>query len=388
MKKMFQLIIMVFMVGLQANHAHLKDNISFLNDKIRIQHAYDKSPTIQVALLLDTSNSMDGLIDQAKAQLWKIVNELSYAKCNTVRPKLEIAIYEYGNDRLAKTTGYISQIIGFTSDLDAISEKLFSLTTNGGSEYCGKVIETSLEKLPWKKGTSDLKMIFIAGNEPFTQGPTSYKDAATDAKEKDVTINTIFCGNYKHGIAAMWQDGALQAKGEYMAIDHNSKTIHIASPYDDEILQLNIQLNATYIYYGRYGKKKLSVQAEQDDNALGYSNANAVSRTITKSSKMYDNSSWDLVDAASKKRFDINQLDKKSLPVELQQKSKKELAQIINDKSELRSTIQAKIQTLNKKRSEYITSNKNKNTEHNHLENVLLNTIKKQAKQKKYTWEN
>jgi len=27
---------------------------------------------IQVALLLDTSNSMDGLIDQAKAQLWEI----------------------------------------------------------------------------------------------------------------------------------------------------------------------------------------------------------------------------------------------------------------------------------------------------------------------------
>ena len=36
---------------------------------------------IKVALLLDTSNSMDGLIDQAKAQLWEIVNEFSYAKC-------------------------------------------------------------------------------------------------------------------------------------------------------------------------------------------------------------------------------------------------------------------------------------------------------------------
>ena len=33
--------------------------------------------TIKVALLLDTSNSMDGLINQAKAQLWEIVNELS-----------------------------------------------------------------------------------------------------------------------------------------------------------------------------------------------------------------------------------------------------------------------------------------------------------------------
>ena len=32
---------------------------------------------IQMAILLDTSGSMDGLIEQAKAQLWKIVNELA-----------------------------------------------------------------------------------------------------------------------------------------------------------------------------------------------------------------------------------------------------------------------------------------------------------------------
>jgi len=32
---------------------------------------------IKVALLLDTSNSMDGLIEQAKSQLWKIVGALA-----------------------------------------------------------------------------------------------------------------------------------------------------------------------------------------------------------------------------------------------------------------------------------------------------------------------
>ena len=35
----------------------------------------EEPPRVQLALLLDTSNSMDGLIDQAKSQLWKIVNE-------------------------------------------------------------------------------------------------------------------------------------------------------------------------------------------------------------------------------------------------------------------------------------------------------------------------
>ena len=35
---------------------------------------------IQVALLLDTSNSMDGLIEQAKSRLWNIINTLTTLK--------------------------------------------------------------------------------------------------------------------------------------------------------------------------------------------------------------------------------------------------------------------------------------------------------------------
>jgi hypothetical protein len=71
---------------------------------------------IKVALLLDTSNSMDGLIDQAKAQLWDIVNELSYAKYGGKNPNLSIALYEYGNDGLEVSDGYIRQVLDFSND--------------------------------------------------------------------------------------------------------------------------------------------------------------------------------------------------------------------------------------------------------------------------------
>ena len=115
-----------------------------------------KKNTIKVALLLDTSNSMDGLINQAKTQLWEIVNELSYAKCENQHPDLLISLYEYGNDNLSPVEGYIRQVIGFSSDLDEISEKLFSLNTNGGNELCGEVIQTSLKQLDWGKNKNDL----------------------------------------------------------------------------------------------------------------------------------------------------------------------------------------------------------------------------------------
>ena len=66
---------------------------------------------VKIALLLDTSNSMDGLINQAKAQLWDIVNEFTYAKCGDhSQPELKIALYEYGNDNLSSKEGYIRQV--------------------------------------------------------------------------------------------------------------------------------------------------------------------------------------------------------------------------------------------------------------------------------------
>ncbi|WP_299255958.1 vWA domain-containing protein [uncultured Aquimarina sp.] len=340
---------------------------------------------IQVALLLDTSNSMDGLIDQAKAQLWEIVNELSYAKCGHYKIKLQIALYEYGNDHLPSKEGYIRQVLPFSDDLDEISKELFALTTNGGNEYCGKVINTSINQLDWKKNNDHLKLIFIAGNEPFTQGPVNYKDAATDAMEKDITINTIFCGNYKQGIETNWKDGADLTKGEYSAIDHNKETIHIATPYDDIILQLNRKLNNTYIYYGNEGSKKISLQAEQDSNARSYSPANAVSRTVSKSSGFYKNKSWDLVDAAEDKDFELEEVEKEELPEELKNKSKAELKQYVSEKSNERKEIQKKIQELNKKRITYIKNNSKKDV--SNLETALIKAIKTQGEKKSFSWK-
>ncbi|WOD42116.1 vWA domain-containing protein [Hwangdonia lutea] len=340
---------------------------------------------IKVALLLDTSNSMDGLIDQAKAQLWDIVNELSYAKCGNNKPNLQIALYEYGNDRLNGDEGYIRQVLSFSEDLDEISKELFSLTTNGGEEYCGQVIQTSLNQLKWGKNPDDLKLIFIAGNEPFTQGKINYKDASTNAKEKNVTINTIFCGDYRQGISTFWKDGASLTNGEYMAINQNNATVHIASPFDDDILILNQKLNKTYVIYGQAGRQKIALQAEQDANAGMYSKANAVSRTVSKSSHLYKNKSWDLVDAESDKDFKYDDLKESQLPEVLKGKSESEIKAFVAKKRNERESIQKQIQKLNNKRKLYILEHKKENA--NGLENAMTKAIKEQAKKKKYSWD-
>jgi len=378
------LLIVAFIISFSCNGKNDNSHSSNVETTFS-QPVKPKKHIIKVALLLDTSNSMDGLIDQAKAQLWEIVNELSYARCKSERPELEIALYEYGNDRLSASEGYIRQVLYFTQDLDEISKELFSLTTNGGSEYCGQVIKTSLNQLEWGTNPDDLKMVFIAGNEPFTQGKVSYKDATTDAKEKGVIVNTIFCGDYNQGIGSYWKDGADLTSGDYMAINHNVQTVHIPSPYDDLILQLNIRLNKTYVPYGYEGKMKITRQTTQDDNAAEYSKANAVSRTVSKGSHLYKNSSWDLVDAEGEEGFNYDDLKKEQLPEYLKDKTTEEIKQYVATQKNKRSEIQNEIQELNKKRRTFIAEQEKVIT--NGLESAMIQAIKKQALKKNYKWD-
>lgn len=347
-----------------------------------------KKKKIKIALLLDTSNSMDGLINQAKSQLWKLVNELSKAKCDNEKPSLEIALYEYGNDGLGKQVGYIRQVSAFSDDLDLISEKLFSLTTNGGSEYCGQVIYTSLNDLEWKGEASDLRMIFIAGNEPFTQGTVSYQTACANAKEKDVVINTIFCGDFNEGVNTGWQNGALLTSGEYMSIEHNRQTVYVESPYDKDISNLNIQLNSTYISYGLTGNKKKANQEAQDQNAGSYGLANEVERIKSKTSVFYSNKTWDLVDASKETDFDVSVIKEEELPVELRGKTAAEKQKYIALKLEEREKIKMQIIELNKKRTQYVLiKEKTMNIDGKSLDGVMVKAIKNQAAKKKYVFE-
>lgn len=367
------------------NHTAYKPIEELAIVKPIIKESVLKSATIKVCLLLDTSNSMDGLIDQAKAQLWKIVNELSYASCQNIRPDLQIAIYEYGNDNLPASEGHIRMILPFSEDLDAISKELFSLTTNGGNEYCGQVVQNALNQLEWGQNENDLKLIFIAGNEPFNQGQINYQNVMEHTLKKNIVVNTIFCGEYNQGVQTFWKNGADLANGTYMAINHNLKTTHIATPYDQEIIKLNEKLNNTYLAYGYFGESKLKEQELQDNNAESYSFANAVSRSVSKSSHLYKNSKWDLVDAMEDIEFDLEEVSKEQLPDSLKSLNTQQLKQVIIDKKAERDNITKAIQALNTKRKLFISQQETSDTKT--LDNALIQSIKTKAKEKGYHWE-
>jgi hypothetical protein len=130
----------------------------------------------------------------------------------------------------------------------------------------------------------------------------------------------------------------------------------------------------------------MAQQSVQDDNAMELEEAVAVKRAVSKSSGMYENSSWDLVDASEKNDFDISRIDKQQLPAELKGKSASEIESYIDQKKEERLTIQQEILEANARREAYIATQRQ--DEKGELEDAMIQAIKKQAAKKNYSWDN
>lgn len=340
---------------------------------------------IQVAILLDTSGSMQGLIEQAKSRLWNIVNTLTTLKFKGKSPEIEIALYEYGSHN-RYDGDYIRQITPLTTDLDLISQELFVLTAGGSEEFCGTVIRKATRNLEWGQNEADMKLIYIAGNEIFEQGKVPYKTAIKDAVDKNIYINTIHCGNRETGIRDFWQDAATRGNGKFFNIDSNAKVRYIVTPYDDEIQQCNMRLNDTYISYGQEGEAKKENQITQDKNASSISSANYAERAVSKSKSIYKNTAWDLVDKYKEDNTALETIEKEYLPAELQNKSKEEIKIIVKQKEKERVDIQKQISELAVKRQTYIDEQSQNDNSGDDLGKAINESILAFAQMKGYTF--
>ncbi|MDF1714819.1 MAG: VWA domain-containing protein [Akkermansiaceae bacterium] len=350
-------------------------------EKVEPQKGQSK---VQLAILLDTSGSMSGLIEQTKTQLWKVVNTFIGAKQNGQVPFVEVALYEYGS---GGAPHYLRAIQPLTRDLDQISEDLFALKTRGGTEYCGAVIAEASKQLKWDDSPDVYKAIFIAGNEPFTQGPIDPGEACKAAIAKGIIVNTIHCGGEQAGVQGGWKSGALLADGSFLVIDHNAAVVHIEAPQDAQIVALNEKLNKTYIAYGEKGREKAVAQTVQDKNAKNNQKSGAaVSRAVTKASQNYWNASWDLVDRSTEKDFDWAALKDEELPEEMRKLDLEGRKKFVADKKAERARITKEIQNLNEARNKFVAEKRKEaageGTET--LDTAVTKTVRDQATKKGY----
>lgn len=344
----------------------------------------EDKPHIDVVFCIDCSGSMGPVIETAKQKVWAIVNEVAKAK---PAPVLRIGLLGYGN----ADGRYRS--FDLSDDLDEVYKQLVTFRDEGwGDEWVGRAVQKATNEMKWSEGKQVLRVIYVVGNETARQGPSEmdYTKTAPAAIARGIMVNAIYCGNTDYAAATpTWREMAKLADGQYMEIAATGGAIAVATPFDKELNELSGKLNTTYVGYGPAGKDGAANQTAQDENASRLGGSTGADRALSKSARQYDNARWDLVDAAKKKDFKLEDLKEDQLPEELKKLSVEERKAYVEKKSAERGEIQKQIQEVAAKRADYIK----KETEKQGLkgdaafDHAVRESISKQAKEKGFEFE-
>ena len=317
---------------------------------------------IDMVIALDTSGSMSGLINSARQKLWDIVNEAARAR---PAPVLRVGLVTFGSQGSSRD-GFVVLQSKLTTDLDAIYDKLFSLRTNGGTEYVGRAVYRSVKEMNWHRGRRTLRQIFVAGNESADQDrKVRAATAVRLARKRGIFVNAIYCGPKTAYDAPGWRNVANAGRGVFASIDHNKGTVVVATPYDARLNKLSAKLNRTYVGYGSMGRMAKARQARQDDNARRTHASVGAARAKAKASAVYRADRWDLVDA--RKAGKLSGIKRQALPAPRRSMSKKQINARLDKLERERAAIKVQIRKLSRKRGAYVVADKKRSGKNEEL---------------------
>jgi len=343
------------------------------------------SRPVDLVICLDTSGSMEELLDSARARVWDIVNEFARMRPT---PYLRVGLLSYGSDDPAtEEDGWITLHSDLTDDLDAIYAELMALRTSGSVEHVGRVLDVAVREMDWSPAWDGLRLVFVAGNESADQGmeEVDFRDVALDAGDKDILINALYAGNREQGVGENWHEVAQHGHGNFSAIDVQRGIAQISTPHDERLLRLNASLNDTYLAYGERGADGLANQLAQDNNASRLGVQSCSSRIVAKGSALYTNASWDLVDAMVKEDFSLASLRTQDLPEEMQGMDQQQRLSYVEAKRAQREDVQQQIQELSDKREAFLVQAKKDELGAQGLDDAIRQAIREQAKAKGFT---
>ncbi len=342
---------------------------------------------IDLVICLDTSNSMDGLIGSAKEKIWDIVNELATAK---PKPHLRVGLYAYGTPSFGLQTGFVHKVVDLSDDLDKVFTELTALRTNGGEEYCARVVSTATNQQSWADGAKSLKILVVAGNESATQDPNlNVFETARLAISRGIIINTIYCGPPTNSESSDWRKIASSADGQFAAIDQNAGMVVVSTPFDQKLAELSGGINNTYLAYGKEGYRGQQQQLAADSLSRRMGSSNFASRAMAKIGGQYRNTGWDLLDASNEKTFDLSKIKNEELPAEMQKMSVDQQKSYMNEKMKERTEIQKQISDLNTQRAKFIHDELKKSGKATDkaFDTAMLKALREQAERSGFTFD-
>src|SRR3954470_3928306 len=244
-------------------------------------------PTVEVAFVLDTTGSMGGLIERAKRKIWSIATAIVDSNPDAdIRMGL-VAYRDIGDD-------YVTKRIELTTDIQDLYAHLLELKARGGGDWpesVNEALDVAVNKLQWTAGGDTRRIVFLVGDAPphmdYAQD-TKYPVTLKVAKQKDIIVNAVLAGN-AIDTERVWRDIAQNGNGRFIPIPQDGgQVVIIETPYDEDIIILQREINGTVIPYGpRALQKRTEDKTKQlsDVAAAAPSQASEMAGYLNKRSK-------------------------------------------------------------------------------------------------------
>lgn len=338
---------------------------------------------IDVVFVLDTTGSMSGLIHAAKEKIWAIANTIAKAEGS---PAIRIGLVGYRD----RGDQYVTIQTPLSIDLDSVYTKLMEYRADGGKdtpESVNEGLHRAVETMDWESGEDVYRVVFLVGDAPphmDYDDDIKYAESCRLALKKKIFINTIQCGAIQE-TTPIWKEIAELASGRYASIPQSGGVVLPESPFDKEIAELSVRMDATRVFYGNFLQK--SEQTQRSANA-GIIYADASLQSIAQRAAFNTCSSGmanfcggqELVSDVTEGRVKIEDLQKTLLPDNIRELSLEKLKSHIYEKLGERNRLQSQIIKLTEKRQSWLAEELAKTgKERPEIDRIIFETIQLQA---------
>src|ERR1700755_2505721 len=321
--------------------------------------------TVEVAFVLDTTGSMGPLIEGAKRKIWSIATAIVDAN-----PRAEIrmglvAYRDIGDD-------YVTKKIDLTTDIQDLYAHLLELKARGGGDWpesVNEALDVAVNKLQWTSGGDVRRIVFLVGDAPphmdYAQD-TKYPVTLSVAKQRDIIVNAVLAGNAQD-TARIWRDIAQNGNGRFIPIPQDGgQVVIIETPYDEDIIILQREINETVI---PYGPRALQHRTEEKTKQLSQvpapapAQASEMASYLNKRAKVNSEAvtgDGDLVADVKAGRTSFSDIKDDDLPANLRAMKPEARMDEVNRQMASRKALNEKLAALVAKRDKYVADQRDK----------------------------
>lgn len=306
-------------------------------------------PVIDIVFVLDTTGSMSDLLEGAKKKIWSIANTIASGE---PRPEVRVGLVAYRD----RGDSYITRSTALTKDLDEVYSALLQLQAMGGGDFPEDVnegVRVALRETGWSSKANALKMVFVVGDAPphddYDPQMTS-SILAAEAKNRGILLHTVQCGSNPE-TARTFAALSGAAGGAHVAIAAHGGMSVVATPFDEDLAELNSSLAELALDYGAAESKAKGRLKMERRKAMAPSVAADAASFGGKAGRMHHE---DLVTALNDGSVELDSIAEEELPSELQGKKPEAQRAILEANAKERARVLKAINSASKKRDAYL----------------------------------